>query len=441
MERKVERIEAASVPTTPLRFFLGLKETAGYFDRMAMGLRALGASATVADLSAHPFRYAVECGWWRLPARALGDRRRKSGRLARWTAFLLQPVLAILVIVWAVPRHDVFILAGMPRVPTLIACGLLRLARKRIIMSLHGTDSRPPYLDGFNPAAIEGDPIGLIRATRRQRRAVQAMEKWSDCVISHTASSQFLSKPFVSSLWLGIPALASAPQRRSRPDRRVRVTHAPSHPQGKGTEIVRQSVNELIADGWPVDYIELTGVAHARVLDALADSDVVVDQVYSDQPIPGFATEAASCGVPTIIGGYEWDTIRAENATVPWPPTIQVRPEDIKEALQSLVRDEDARQRAGSAAKAYAESRLEPRAVAERLVQIAQGSAPPEAMVSPLSLGVIHGCGLPMHRSNALIRGIVEAGDVRALAVEDKPLLERRLLDKAQDCAVPSAPD
>ena len=46
------------------------------------------------------------------------------------------------------------------------------------------------------------------------------------------------------------------------------------------------------------------------VLEKMAMSDIVVDQVYCDTPMAGFATEAAINGVPVVVGGYYADVYK-----------------------------------------------------------------------------------------------------------------------------------
>ena len=53
------------------------------------------------------------------------------------------------------------------------------------------------------------------------------------------------------------------------------------------------------------------------ILAELARCDFVIDQLYSDYPLPGLATEAAWFGKPTVVGGYAQYAIRPARLLVP----------------------------------------------------------------------------------------------------------------------------
>lgn len=409
------------------RFFLGLRDTAGYMSRLANGLREMGFPTTCADLSGHPFGYEA-AGWWTSVAGFLGKRRRDSSGLRRafWESQLW--ILTGSVVVWALRRHDVFVISALPAAAALPTTVLLRLAGKRLIVVFHGSDSRPPYLDGFQPVTRSGDTGALKRATARQRRAVRSMERWAHVVVCNTASSHFLTRPFVPFLLMGI---AAPEQREPSPVSQsdvTRVVHAPSDPIGKGTAEVRNAVAELQAEGLHIELIELSGVPHSQVLDELARADLVVDQVFSDLAIPGLATEASSMAKPVVIGGYDWQLLRREIPASAWPPTVQVHPRGIKSAIRDLATDPKLRIAAGLKAKEFVDRRFRPTQVATRFLELARADPPPEMLFNPSDIAAMHGCGLSRDHGRELIDSLVRRHGVSALGLADKPHLERRVL-------------
>ena len=395
--------------------------------RLATGLREIGCPTTCADLSGHPFDYEA-AGWWSSVAGFLGKRRRDSSGLRRafWESQLW--ILTGSVVVWALRRHDVFVIAALPAAAALPTTALLRLAGKRLIVVFSGSDSRPPYLDGFQPVTRSGDTAALERATARQRRAVRSMERWAHVVVSHTASSHFLTRPFVPFLLMGI----AAPEQRVPspvPQSDVaRVVHAPSDPIGKGSAVVRAAVEELQAEGLQIKLIELSGVPHSEVLLELARADLVVDQVFSDQPIPGLATEASSMAKPVVIGGYDWQVLRREIPAPAWPPTVQVHPGGMKSAIRDLATDPKLRISAGLNAQEFVNRRFRPTQVATRFLELARRDPPPEMLFNPSDIAAIHGCGLSRDRRRELIDSLVTGYGISALGLADKPQLERRVM-------------
>ena len=91
--------------------------------------------------------------------------------------------------------------------------------------------------------------------------------------------------------------------------RLIRILHSPSSPEVKGTYLIRQAINALKAKGYPIDYVEIMGKPNTVVIAELEKCDFIVDQLYSDTPMSGFATEAAFFGKTAVVGGYGWQEV------------------------------------------------------------------------------------------------------------------------------------
>ena len=145
----------------------------------------------------------------------------------------------------------------------------------------------------------------------------------------------------------------------------------------------------------------------------MRDCDLVVDQLYSDTPMAGFATEGASLGCAVLVGGYRAAAVARDLAGLPAPPTCYVRPEDFEAALEQLVRDHAARESLGAAARAFVAEQWPHAAVAQRLARVLRGDVPEAWWCDPAQVDHLHGCGLS------------EASCARACARASRPL--RRL--------------
>lgn len=75
----------------------------------------------------------------------------------------------------------------------------------------------------------------------------------------------------------------------------IKILHAPSNPNVKGTPIVRAVIKKLKSEGYKFDYVELIGVNNSIVINELISSHIVLNQFYL--LIPGiFGLEAmANC--------------------------------------------------------------------------------------------------------------------------------------------------
>jgi len=83
---------------------------------------------------------------------------------------------------------------------------------------------------------------------------------------------------------------------RSRP---FKIVHATNHPGIEGSRQIRDAIRSLVAKGHAIDFVELNGVTHDRVLAELADADLTIGKMkmgyYANLQI-----ESLAAGVPAV---------------------------------------------------------------------------------------------------------------------------------------------
>lgn len=88
--------------------------------------------------------------------------------------------------------------------------------------------------------------------------------------------------------------------RNAASTKKVTVLHSPSNPAVKGTTYVVAAVNQLRAEGFQVEFLNIQGANHQTVLNAMSKADIVADQF-----IVGwygvFTTESLLLGKPTLV--------------------------------------------------------------------------------------------------------------------------------------------
>src|SRR5205085_4856047 len=213
---------------------------------------------------------------------AVWCRRRKMSHRKFATRTVWRPVqvtASVAILLWALVRFDVFVFGFADSFLRLRELALLRLLRKRIIFILHGSDARPPYMNGAVTRAPWNVPEVVAR-TRAQKRRLERIERYADAVIADPTYCQLLENPIVLRVLIGRPVFsARSPISVTEPDgRRVRVLHAPSDPVGKGTAEIRRIFSGLQARGHDVELIEIDGQPNSVVLDEIARCDFVADQ-------------------------------------------------------------------------------------------------------------------------------------------------------------------
>ena len=446
-----------------MKVFIGLHEIAGYNSRLKQGFSELGLKADFITLAPHRFAYGGQDKPNRF-LRALiwmrenrnkkwkfkGFRVRLGGRTWHFRGFLVpvKPLFYLFYLVsppiflLAVIRYDAFIfgfgtgfyffkLVPFPDLP------LLKLLGKRIIFVFFGTDARPSYLNGAE-LLRDGDASPTVEQcverTRNKKRKIRMIEKYADVIISHPPYSYLFLRPFVQFLVMGIPAVhtgGTSVTNASAAGKDIRIVHAPSRPESKGTPKIREAIENLKRKGHKFEYVEIVNQPHAVVKDELQRCDFVVDQCYSDTPMAVFATEAASFGKPAVVGGYARAVLEDVVPPERLPPSLYCHPDEIEQAIERLVVDDAFRLELGEKAREFVETNWAPRKVAERFLRLIKGEVPEDWLIDPKEFLYVHSAGMPDERGRESVRAVLEWGGREALCVSDKPELERMLVEFA----------
>lgn len=414
-----------------MRVFVGPVEIAGHYSQLAAALRELGVDAVSVDLSGHPFRYASdqpESVWIRLATWAAVRSRQSRGQFlplrAAWRAFEIAARIPLLI--WSLGRFDAFVFGFGETLLYRLELPLLRLIGKHMIFVFNGSDARPSYVDGADMAAsLNRTTDDCIRMTRRKKSRIRRIEHYADAIVSQPAFSHFFERPVVDFFKMGVSSVHHGSHvvgRRKRGE--IRILHSPSHPEVKGSARIREAVQNLRAEGLHLTLVELRGVPNETVRTEIARSDFVIDQIYSDAPMVSFATEAASAGIPAIVGGYAWPELRRIYPDDAMPPVEQCHPDDLESAIRRLATDEEHRLALGRRARAFVEGTWAPRLIAERYMALLRARPAESMMFDPRTLRYLGGVGLTDERARALVAAVLARGGREALQLADKPTLE-----------------
>jgi hypothetical protein len=425
-----------------MRVFIGMMEIAGYYSNLKKGLRELGIDTVFVDLEAHPFQYMghdvpnplVRLTTYVSGKRAHTPRSPKLNLLIKTFWKSLELPLRLLLMIWAVAKYDVFIFAGAGKsffyFHDLI---LLRMLNKKIIFVFNGSDARPPYINGAVMASDRGYTIEqCIQLTKKRKKALKKIERYADVLVSHPHHGQFHEVPFVHFTMVGFPFAAPIPPASTHsPTEIVHILHSPSHPEGKGTYVIRRAIDNLKARGYKIDFLEITKRPHAEVMQNLVKCDFVVDQVYSDIFISGFGTEAAAMGKAVIIGGYGLETSKQEFPPAYFPPVYLCHPDQIEVAIETLIMNSSFRTHLGTQAAEFVRINYAPSKVAEHFLRLIQGDIPQEWICDPYEVRYLHGYGLSEEKVKNILREFIQKGGRDSLQLQDKPVLEKSFVDFA----------
>jgi hypothetical protein len=428
----------------PRRLLIGPVEVAGVGQGLQRGLAEIGIASELVLECRHPFGYAASeaTSAWVRAWNWAGTRARAIAPGNLWLKaplYALHLVLGWAVLLWALVRFDTFVfLYGKTLTNTLLELWILRALRRPVVVIFLGSDARPAYVNGVWPGA---DVAELGRMARRQKCRLRRLERWSTACVNAPGTAHFHERAVVNWFALGLarsvaplaPTVADGAATTAGPrcdaadvpaSPTVRIVHSPSHPVLKGTAVIQAAVERLQHRGFDVEFESISGLTNEQVLAALRRCDLVVDQLYSDTPMAGLATEAALLGKPVLVGGYLAREMPEALGDLPVPPTRFVAPEDFERALEELVASPPARAALGAAAAQFVRTEWSASAVAARLLRILRGDVPPSWWLDPATVTYLAGCGLAEDAGRERVRRLIRHAGLGALQLADKPGLE-----------------
>lgn len=412
-----------------MNVFIGLTEVAGYYQKVSRGLSELGHKADFYCLFHNRMNYRIP-NESKLPKafnRFIRFLEIKKAKNILWRIFrrLAVELLRLLLLATSVFYYDRYIFSYSGSfLPWNIDVPLLRLAGKSVLFIYHGSDSRPPYLNGDDFFRLESDVDLIRRHILRKKDAISRVEKWANWIIDNPASAHLHSRPIINWYQIGNPCIRSEGGiSATNNSLEIIALHAPSNPHIKGTALILEAVESLKSEIPALRLITIENRTNAEVLEALKNCDFVIDQIYSDTPAATFAMEAAVMGTPSIVGGYGWSAEWLEKSKLGEYPSYVCHPDEVRSAIRDMTIDGKLREKIAAAALRRADE-WDYLKVSERIARVLQDDIPPEWMDDPTEIPAFYsGVGLAAPKVAKLVSDLVNNHGVGALRLSDKPSL------------------
>lgn len=342
-------------------------------------------------------------------------------------------LLRLIIVFWAIFKIDAFLfVSGKSLLPYGLDARLFRLMGKRVVHIYLGTSSRPRFMSarwekGFDTPEAMHWINKLRKRIGRQVKRLQHNGRCADVVIDNPLCGHYHAADFVDWFHIGFPGQhvkesVAAPAAHST-SASVRILHCPSVPEIKGSFEIEAVINELKNEGHSIEFIQLTGVPRTRVLEEISRCNFVIDQLYSDSPLAGFASEAAERGRMAVVGGYGWQALKK------WMPEgMPVNglcdPVNLKSLLKELLSNRDMLQDYGKEALEFVNGYWGEDQVATRLVKVLQGDIPPDWFCNPAELGYFLGLGADKEHRVRVIKSLINQYGVGALGPVSDELVQ-----------------
>jgi glycosyltransferase involved in cell wall biosynthesis len=421
-----------------IRISIGPGEIAGYFSSLKSGFDALGIHCEHFILLTNKFNYQ-ESDYF-LKASYLKISKLGIGRsvLIRAFTYSLQILLRFFVFIYAISRYNVFIFSGFGSFFKFYELPLLKLLKKKVIVVYLGSDARPSYLSGRYLDDSQGalEPESLHKDLLKQVCLIRRVERYADVIINHTTSAQLFTRNFIRLHAVGMPVNNThfIQHQLSHLSNKVRILHAPSRPNAKGSAYFRKVIKELQDEGYAIDFVQLVNVPNKTVLKELAICDFVLDELYSDVPMGMLALEAGMYSKPVIVGGYYAKQYIKDNPASKYPPTLYVLPTEIKETIRMMIEDKSLRTNIGEKAFTFIREFWNAKKVAQNYMQLIKDdiNLPGDWRCQPSNLPYYWGWGLSKENWRNQLKRYIDKCGSKALQLEHNPQLKVKILKETE---------
>lgn len=147
-------------------------------------------------------------------------------------------------------------------------------------------------------------------------------------------------------------------------DAPLRILHAPTWREIKGSDFVIEAVEQLKAEGENVELVLVENVPHAEVRRIYETADLLIDQVLVGW-YGGLAVELMALGKPVVAFLREADLSLIPAELRNDLPVVSASPATLKETVRALVRDREKLRERGERSRAFVEKWHAPARVAE----------------------------------------------------------------------------
>ena len=221
---------------------------------------------------------------------------------------LLLPIRVLIFIHQLFHVNTLYLLSGHSLFPLNLDYLIWHLIPGKILVSsFHGSDCRPPFLNGkFIHKKMK--ITRLLLATLNRFFILKRVEAFSDVIINTPPQALWMKKKFINQLKIGKP-YSKYIYHDNTVHRHVKfplkISHIPSSVATKGTSHIRLIISQLY-DEIPGKFLyqEFTNLKHEDCLKKIQESDILIDQLYSDLPCPSISKECYALGTVPLVGGY-----------------------------------------------------------------------------------------------------------------------------------------
>lgn len=380
------------------RTLIGFSEISGYFKNLHQGFIDIGLEASYINNGNFTFNYDFNSEKNEKFFNKYIYFSRSYRNNPTFLKKIVFTIFSITVFIYSLIRYQNFIISPKSTLIKKIDIIFYRLFGKKVIYVSLGNDSRPPFFSGkykdFGKKQFNSHNI-LIES-KKIKKSVRFYEKFSNYFISYPQHAQFNKNKIINGMCIGFPSKINNDNLKSKKKKKekIKILHAPSRPEAKGTKYIKHIIYEIIKDGYNIEFKELKNAKNSDVIKELANSDILIDQAYSDVPLAGIGVEAACFKIPVIVCGYY--SLEAEKKTCYEliPPSIYIHPKELKNNIKRLCKSEKLRKEYGNQLFNFVKNNWSSIEIAKKYNKIIRDEIPKNWIYNIKDANYINGWGI-----------------------------------------------
>jgi len=338
-----------------LRIFIGLKEISNITSTYARAVQDLGYDTFTCVWNRNPYypgsQYNLVISDYIKPIQP------QKSKLKVYLMKVKRGTFRVLLFLYSLATCDVFIFTfGSSILPRFIDYPIIKLFRKKIISVFLGSEIRHWYAyeqemcflgmyDDVEPYIkyVQNQP-GV--SLQNKLEIIQAAEKYADLILSLPSMSQLLNRPYMR---INVPLDLHQYNFNITTNEIPMVVHAPTDRGVKGTNFVLTAIEHLQQEGIEFNFKLIENMSNTKVRQLLADSEIVIDQLFSHS-LGTLALEAMASGNVVLARFTPAYTLIPSDC-----PVVNVNKDTLVEQLRNILLDRDLRLKLAHEGRRYVE--------------------------------------------------------------------------------------
>ncbi|MFB5660864.1 glycosyltransferase [Alteribacillus sp. HJP-4] len=241
---------------------------------------------------------------------------------------------------------------------------MLKACKKTMLMHHWGSDVR------ILSKALKVNPFAKAKTTNEAmiKRKLQFLSQYIPCCIVadqevYQYVKEYYKKVFIVPLMVDLDNYKPVIQAENP---KIKIVHAPTSPEVKGTTYVLKAINNL-QKSYDIDFQLIQGKSHQEAKKMYQTADIVIDQLHIGS-YGLLAVETMAMGKPVVC----WISDYMKNHYPADLPIISANPDTIEEKLKELLNNRDMLSSLGMKSRQYAETHHDMHKNSQQMLEIYQ---------------------------------------------------------------------